>query len=141
MDANKTGQSYIPAEIIFKPTCSSCEKQLNLVINYEEEIEEFTESKPNLSHRNYTITPSHCPFCGKRFENIIIPTSLPYDNRIVKTYNNKPYYKPQCNHCKYYKGKFDAKGYAGCSARKTIAVVWDDWCPEYEMQNVLATED
>lgn len=141
MDNIKSGQSCIPAEIIFKPTCSSCEKQLNLLINYEEEIEEIAEAKP-LAHKNYTITPSHCPFCGKRFERIAIPTKLPYDNRIVKTYNNRQYYKPQCNHCEHYKGTFDAKGFAGCPVRNTIAVAWDEWCPEFEMKKgIIATED
>lgn len=61
------------AEILFLPTCSKCGK----VIKNEVDCQPiFLEAR-----RSYTpcyVTPNKCPYCGEFFNQILIPTKLPF---------------------------------------------------------------
>ena len=63
--------------LYFAPVCGNCLSVIMDDVFYEEE--EFThESGYRGIARN--IYPGQCPKCGKYFENIEMPTRLPYDN-------------------------------------------------------------
>ena len=63
------------AQILFRPTCSNCGKQLYEIISYEKQSALFCAA---LFERG--IEPEICPYCKEVFDSIEIPCSLPFDN-------------------------------------------------------------
>ena len=65
------------AQILFRPVCSKCKRELNSVINYQP-----------VNFRGFDdgiVEPSRCPYCDAWFIGIEIPTRLPFDNtKILK---------------------------------------------------------
>lgn len=61
------------AEINFLPVCSKCKSILkNVEIDYQ------FESVNGFLSQAHRITPSKCPVCGCMFEQITMPTGLPF---------------------------------------------------------------
>jgi len=71
------------AEILFRPVCSNCNHQIHDLIAYEEHtipIEGYNSLI--LSYKDYSISPTRCPYCGEYFTSIEMPGSVPFNNRL-----------------------------------------------------------
>lgn len=67
------------ADIIFRPTCSSCG---NIIWDYIDCEKRITyEKNINEKYCEYVIIPRKCKRCGAYLGNIIMPQTLPFDNR------------------------------------------------------------
>lgn len=64
----------------FLPVCSNCLKIIWQTVEATQEIENV-DKRPKVTGARYSISPEKCPYCNSFFENIIIPTKLPFDNR------------------------------------------------------------
>ena len=62
------------AQILFRPICSKCGKQIRRTIDYI---------------AGFQIEPMFCPECNEIFESIEMPTALPFDNNMVVKYSYK----------------------------------------------------
>ena len=60
------------AEILFRPICSKCRRELNSVIDYQ--------GDNFIGIRGGFVEPGRCPYCDAWFTGIEIPTRLPFDN-------------------------------------------------------------
>ena len=68
------------AEINFLPVCMNCYNIILREVNYEEDVcETINIIKPT---KTYSITPPSCPYCGKLFTKITIPTKLPFQKEL-----------------------------------------------------------
>jgi len=66
------------AEIRFMPVCTECKK----IIFERIDCNNMVWQKDTIRYCvNYQLTPYSCPNCGAIFEQIEIPTRLPFDNR------------------------------------------------------------
>lgn len=66
------------ATIQFMPVCTECKKVIFDYIDCNNEV----LSMDNVRYpTHYQITPYSCPNCGAIFEQIVMPTRLPFDNR------------------------------------------------------------
>ena len=66
------------ARIDFLPVCSNCRGILDFeVIDCKYEESNTTGNMYKLLKRPH-ISPEYCPFCGLFFEEITMPTKLPY---------------------------------------------------------------
>lgn len=66
---------YGTASILFRPICSKCKNILY------EKIDCINIKYKNSFVTDYTIVPHKCPYCNTPFENIEIPTTLPFENK------------------------------------------------------------
>ena len=56
------------AEILFRPVCSKCRRELNSIIDYQHDL-------------GYgSVVPGRCPYCDAWFTGIEMPTRLPFNN-------------------------------------------------------------
>ena len=71
-----TVETYGTAEIVFMPVCSECRKIIPGTVNctYSTRL----SIADSIRYGEYEITPTVCPWCGKRFTRISIPTNLLY---------------------------------------------------------------
>lgn len=69
------------AQILFRPLCSKCRKELRCVIDYEEYP---IQNEGVWAYRPDCINPEYCPYCGTQFDCIEMPTLLPFDNNFYK---------------------------------------------------------
>jgi len=66
------------AQILFRPTCSNCKKQLFGIIDYEYDTGAL--SADFIKDRGH-VEPNCCPYCGEWFDSIEMPgPNLPYEN-------------------------------------------------------------
>lgn len=70
------------AQILFRPMCSNCGKQLYEIISYEKQETLFGAA---LFERG-SIEPDICPYCKEMFDSIEIHWSLPFDNSPDKSF-------------------------------------------------------
>lgn len=62
------------AEILFRPVCSKCRRELNSIIDYHP-----------VNFRGFDdgfVEPGRCPHCDALFTSIEIPPRLPFDNTL-----------------------------------------------------------
>ena len=70
------------AEILFKPICSECGKEIKAEIDYKRtdlKVIHMPDIIPNKE-----ISPWCCPNCLSIFNRIVMPTKLPFDNSVNK---------------------------------------------------------
>ena len=67
---------FEPASIWFMPVCSKCGKILQEPVGIEYS-ETLLPKEQIIKHP--LIYPSHCPFCGTPFEQIIMARDLPFE--------------------------------------------------------------
>lgn len=65
------------ATIQFMPVCTKCKKVIFDYIDCNNEVWHMD----NVGYVNCQITPYSCPNCGAIFEEVTMPTELPFDNR------------------------------------------------------------
>ena len=66
------------ADIDFLPVCSKCGSvQWGEIIDVEAQLNETSERYKYCN--SYRIYPSYCKKCGERFEQVRIPTKLPFN--------------------------------------------------------------
>ena len=61
----------IPARILFVPVCSKCGQRIEGPVSFQYLYETGNSM-------DYSINPQTCPHCNAFFEQIIMPTSLPF---------------------------------------------------------------
>lgn len=66
------------AEILFRPTCSKCNKVICGPVDCKRVENEVMGKTTRSIYSHYQVTPILCPWCGEPFETIVIPTNLPY---------------------------------------------------------------
>ena len=66
------------ASILFMPVCTKCLKIIWQEINGGQSVDVICDS-PRLRMPTYDISPDKCPYCGAWFNNITIPTKLPFN--------------------------------------------------------------
>ena len=66
------------ASILFMPVCTKCLKIIWQRIEGSQRIG-LVCGFPRLVGPTYDISPSQCPHCGAWFDNITIPTKLPFE--------------------------------------------------------------
>lgn len=66
------------ASILFMPVCTKCLKIIWQTIEGREKYEIIGGSQRYMGV-TYDISPSKCPYCGAWFNNIAMPTKLPFD--------------------------------------------------------------
>ena len=74
------------ASITFMPVCTKCWKIIWQEIDGRQSVGIVCGS-PRLMYPTYDISPDKCPHCGTLFNNITIPTKLPfnsYDYKLLK---------------------------------------------------------
>lgn len=62
--------------ILFVPICSECGQRINGTVDFQY-LPQYSNAKINCI--DYSISPSKCPHCDAHFQQIIMPTSLPFD--------------------------------------------------------------
>ena len=69
------------AQILFRPICSNCKKQLFDVIDFEYDLHRIEGEGAGILHcRTGHVEPARCPYCKEWFESIEMPNSLPFPN-------------------------------------------------------------
>ena len=64
------------AGIVFRPTCSKCQKILkNTVVDIQYYKESAIDYRMIHYVRDFQIEPEKCPYCGEYFEKIVMPNS------------------------------------------------------------------
>ena len=72
------------AEIVFRPVCSACGEVLYCDVSITDSWLELTANyKEPWKTKSVSIEPICCPYCGKTFEKIVMPTRLPYHTNII----------------------------------------------------------
>jgi len=66
------------ASIMFMPVCTKCLKIILQEIDVQQRDCNVFDS-PRLMGATYDISPDKCPHCGAWFNNITIPTKLPFN--------------------------------------------------------------
>ena len=66
------------ASIMFMPVCTKCLKIIWQEIDGQQSVGDIYGS-PRLMGAKYNISPDKCPHCGAWFNNITIPTKLPFN--------------------------------------------------------------
>ena len=66
------------ASILFMPVCTKCLKIIWQEIDGRQSVGIICGS-PRLMGATYDISPDKCPHCGAWFNNITIPTKLPFN--------------------------------------------------------------
>lgn len=62
------------AGIVFRPTCSKCQKILkNAVVDIQ--ILPIIDYRMIRYVRDFQIGPEKCPYCGEHFEKIVMPNN------------------------------------------------------------------
>ena len=59
------------ASILFMPVCTKCLKIIWETIDVQQRVGAISAA--------YDISPDKCPYCGTWFNNIAIPTKLPFN--------------------------------------------------------------
>ena len=67
------------ASIMFMPVCTKCLKIIWRKIDARQSVDTVCGS-PRLINATYDISPDECPHCGALFNNITIPTKLPFNS-------------------------------------------------------------
>jgi len=68
-------------QILFRPTCSKCKKQLFGIIDYEYDIQAISADFIDTAlYKRGHVEPNCCPYCNEWFDSIEIPGSIPYEN-------------------------------------------------------------
>ena len=67
------------ASIMFMPVCTECWNIIFQEIDVQQSSGIVRDS-PRLIYPKYAISPDKCPHCGALFNNITIPTKLPFDS-------------------------------------------------------------
>jgi len=67
------------ASIMFMPVCTKCWKIIRQKIDARQSVNIVCGS-PRLIDETYDISPDRCPHCGALFNNITIPTKLPFNS-------------------------------------------------------------
>ena len=66
------------ASILFMPVCTKCLKIIFQTVDGQERYGSVC-GRPQLIGAAYDITPEKCPHCGSFFNNITMPTKLPFN--------------------------------------------------------------
>ena len=69
--------NYNTASILFRPICSKCK---NIIYG---KIDCINIKYDKCFVSDYYIVPEKCPHCNTPFENIEIPTKLPFNTNIM----------------------------------------------------------
>lgn len=66
------------ASIMFVPVCTKCWKIIWQEIDVQQRVSNICGS-PGVMYATYDISPNKCPHCGALFDNVTIPTRLPFN--------------------------------------------------------------
>jgi len=66
------------ASIMFMPVCTKCLNIIQQEVDAPQSVGVIGGS-PRLMGAKYDISPDKCPYCGTWFNNIAIPTKLPFN--------------------------------------------------------------
>ncbi len=66
------------ASIMFMPVCTKCLKIIRKRIDAWQSVDMVCGS-PKIVNAAYDISPDECPYCGALFNNITMPTKLPFN--------------------------------------------------------------